>query len=73
MSGLPAALSIEMLKAAWMARALNIMVILLVGFLLAAPAVFAQSLDDANALAQQVIELTKQAHLPKPFRWRSAF
>jgi hypothetical protein len=35
MSGLPAALSVNAKKAAWMARALNIIAILLVGFLLA--------------------------------------
>jgi CHAT domain-containing protein/Tfp pilus assembly protein PilF len=46
-----------------MARALNITAMLLVGFLLAAPhAAFAQSLDDANALAQRVDELTKKGH-----------
>ena len=46
-----------------MARALNIMAILFVGFLLAAPhAAFTQGLDDANALAQRVDELTKKGH-----------
>jgi tetratricopeptide (TPR) repeat protein len=44
-----------------MARALNIVAILFVGFLLGAPhAAFAQGLDDANALAQRVDELTKK-------------
>jgi tetratricopeptide (TPR) repeat protein len=63
MSGCRAALPVTIMKAAWMARALNIMTILLVGFLLAAAhATFAQSLDEANALAQRVIELTMQAH-----------
>ncbi len=43
-----------------MARALNIMVILLVGCLLTAHSSVAQSLGDATALTQQVIELYKQ-------------
>ena len=46
-----------------MARALNVMVILVVGFLLTMHhAALAQSLDKASALTQQVIELTKRGH-----------
>jgi tetratricopeptide (TPR) repeat protein len=46
------------MKAAWMARALNITVILLVGFLLAAPhALLAQNIDEAFVLSEQVIAL----------------
>jgi hypothetical protein len=47
------------MKAAWFVKALNIIVMLLVGFLLAAAAL-AQSPDEATALTQQVIELYKQ-------------
>ena len=44
-----------------MAKALNFIVILLVGFLLAVPhAVLAQGIDEATALSQQVIELYKK-------------
>ena len=61
MSGFWAALLVTAMKAARMARALNIMVILVVGFLLTMHhPTLAQSLDEATALTQQVIELTKQ-------------
>ena len=46
-----------------MARALNLMVILVVGFLLTMHhPTLAQSLDEATALAQQAIELSRQGH-----------
>jgi tetratricopeptide (TPR) repeat protein len=63
MSGLAGCASIYSMNAPRIVRALNIIAILLVGFLLAAPhATLAQGLDEATALTQQVIELTKQGH-----------
>jgi hypothetical protein len=66
MSGLPAALLVSAMKAPRVVRALNIMAILLAGFLLAAShAASGESGNisdtvDANALTQQAIELEKQ-------------
>ena len=51
------------MKAPWVAKALNITVILLVGFLLTMHhPILAQSLDEATALTHQAIELSHQGH-----------
>ncbi len=58
MSGFSTALCVNSMKASW-AKAVNIIAVLVVGFLLTHHLAAAQSLDDATALTQQVIELIK--------------
>jgi tetratricopeptide (TPR) repeat protein len=61
--GLPSAPLVSAMKRARVVKALNVMAILLAGFSLAATqGAFAQSLDEANALHQQVTRLYNQAH-----------
>ena len=56
MSGSGAAVSFIVMKAAWLARALNGLLLTMLR-----PAL-ARSIDEATALTQQVIELTEKGH-----------